>query len=243
MATSIDPTFRSLMRRLTPWWLHGRIVWAVLQAIADQMDLLTDMIYSAVALRFPRLGQPDALPLIGIERKIPRGRAEPDVTYISRLLRWFDDHATRGGPYAMLKQLHAFWAATPFPITLVYRSGLQFAMDLSGNVTRGPSGMSEPGPWPHWRLFFNWPFTVHGDGSWSDPGTWADGGVWDSDLSPEDVAEIRLVPTAWNAAHCDGTIFVVPPGTEIWDLPAGTWDEPGGTWGSGGEVVAIAVNN
>lgn len=211
MSSVNDSTsFRDLLRRITPWWLHGFIGLRLLYAIGTVLDAIGDMAVSAISLRFPLASTPDVLPLIGQERRIPRGRAEPAAIYAVRLRRWLDDHRTRGGPYAMLAQLAAFWAATPFRIRLYYALGTLFDMPVGGPVTRSLIGGFSP-VWPQWLLVFDWPVAVHSDGIWSDPGTYDDGGVWDSDLSADDVADIRCVPTAWNAAHCSGTVLVESP--------------------------------
>jgi hypothetical protein len=231
-------SYRAELLRRAPWWLRGWLGGRLLYAIGVQLDVLADMALAAVTLRWPQAGNPEALAAIGSDRKIPRGRAEASATYIVRLRRWLDDHRTRGGPYAMLAQLHAFWAVAPFVIVLAYALGTRYTMPTDGSVTmaRGPGG----GPWPRWWLWYNWPTVVHSDGIWSDPGAWSDGGVWDSDLSADDVADIRLVPTAWNAAHCTGQVVLISPGAELWDYPDGLWNE-GGVWGGDGNVAIVNI--
>lgn len=241
MADDTSPivSFRTQLTNVMPWWLRGWLGGRLLYAIGIHIDLLADMAADAVGLRFPRSAQPDALSPLGQDRRIPRGRAEPASTYIVRLRRWLDDHRTRGGPYAMLAQLHAFWAVTPFAITLIYALGKSFGMTTDGTITEGT--VTAGGPWARWWLLFAWPNGVLNDSAWNSGGTWSDGGVWDSNLSGDDVADIRCVPTAWNAAHCRGRVVVMSPGgTELWDFPAGLWSDAG-VWGTGEDIAFIDI--
>lgn len=214
MATDDLLTYRDQLRMRMPWWLRGWLGGRLIYAIGIQLDVLADMAVNAVGLRFPRAAQPDALAGIGQDRKIPRGRAEPASTYARRLRRWLDDHRTRGGPYAMLTQLHHFWLATPFPITLAYASGKAFDMATNGTIT-GSTLSPTVGDWARWWLYFQWPYGVTPDGLWSSPGTWSDGGVWDSSLTPEEVEDIRNVPREWNAAHTTGMIVLIDPTSDM----------------------------
>jgi hypothetical protein len=207
-------TFRDTIRKLVPSWLRGRIGGGILYAIAVQMDALADAVVAAVKVRFPGLYSFESLPILGRDRRIRRGRLEPDAIYAVRLRRWLDDHRRRGGPYALLAQVHAFYAQNPFEVELRYFSGRRFEMDADGNVTRGDLVWSPPGnpaAWARWWLYYQWPDPVDDDGLWSDPGTWDDGGVWDSNLSAQDVRDIRLVPREWNAAHAIGRVVIVSP--------------------------------
>lgn len=212
-------TFRAAIREISPPWLRGPVALAVLQSIAEQIDDLTERARAGVKARFPGLGSYESLPLLGRERRIRRGRLEADATYATRLLRWLDDHRRRGGPYAMLAQIHAFYAPDNFPVELRYASGRQFVMDpATGTVTRGDVVWTPPGDaaqWARWWLFYEWPTEIESDGVWGDPGTWGDGGVWGSNLTPQEVRDIRLVPREWNAAHAIGRVVVSSPAETI----------------------------
>lgn len=218
-------TFRDRIRRASPPWLqHG---WAekLLYAFGVQIDAFADALVAGVKMRFPGLYSFESLPLIGRERRIARGLLEDDATYAARLTRWFDDHRRRGGPYAMLAQLHAYYSPNTFHTELIYRSGRRYTMAPDGTVTRddivwNPDG--DPTKWARWWLLL---FTD----DYLPP------------LTDQQVADIRLIPTEWNAAHCFGTVVVFPTGAELWDFPAGhTWDESG-VWDTADTVSTIAV--
>ena len=220
-------TFRDRLRRALPPWLQRGTAERIVFALGVHIDAFADGLVDGVKQRFPGAYSAESLPLLGRERRIERGRNEADGTYAARLTRWLTDHRRRGGPYALLAQLFGFFAAAPFAIELVYVSGRRHSLDTDGNVTRDDIAWSigDPAKWAQWWLFYHWPTLVSDDGVWSDPGDWDDGGVWDSGLSAEDVADIRLVPTAWNAAHPFGTIFLLhDPDTYLWDYPPREWD-------------------
>lgn len=239
-ATSTAPllTFRDTLRAKAPVWLQTGLGEKILYAIGVHIDGFADVLTEAVKARFPGLNS-EALPYIGRERRIRRGRAESEATYATRLRRWLDDHATRGGPYAMLAQLFAHYADAPFQIDLVYISGRRFRLGTNGEVTMtSPSDLHTP-KWAIWTLFYDWPVTPSptADALWGAPGrTWGDGKVWGSSLTVEEVTDLRLIPREWNAAHCLGTectIILLTPDVQLWGFPEeNTWGMPGAVWGS-----------
>lgn len=218
-------TFRDRIRQLSPPWLQRGWAEKLLYAYAVQLDAFADALNAGVKLRFPGLYSMESLGLIGRERRISRGLLETDATYAARLPRWLDDHRRRGGPYAMLAQLHAYYSPSTFHTELIYRSGRRFTMQPDGSVTRddvvwNPDG--NPAQWARWWLF------LYTD-DYLPP------------LTAQQIADIRLIPTEWNAAHCFGTVVVFPTGAELWDFPNGhTWDESG-VWDTADTVSTIAV--
>jgi hypothetical protein len=207
-------TFRDAMREISTPWLRGIVGGGVLYAIGYQFDMLTDALLAGVKARFPGLYTYESLALLGRERRIRRGRTESDEVYASRMLPWLDHHRIRGGPYAMLAQIHAHYAPANFLVELRYTSSRRYSMALDGTVTRSEVAWTPPGnpaQWARWWLYYEWPTPIDDDGIWSDPGTWDDGGVWDSNLSPTEVRDARLVPREWNAAHAIGRVVLVSP--------------------------------
>lgn len=217
-APDVLRTYRDAIREISPWWLRDPIGGAILYAIGAQIDELNDRLRAGVKLRFPGFYSMESLALNGRERRIRRGRLEPDATYAARLRRWLDDHRRRGNPYALLAQVHAFYAPDNFGVELRYVSGRNFTMDLAGDVVRGDVVWTPPGDaaqWARWWLIYQWPDPIDDDGLWGDPGTWGDGSVWGCGLSPEDIREIRLIPREWNNAHSLGYVTLVSPSPGI----------------------------
>jgi hypothetical protein len=228
-------TFRDAILKIVPGWLQARNGGRLLYAIAVQLDGAVDGLVNGVSASMPGRYTDESLPLLSRQRRIRRGPNENSEAFANRLKRWWSDHRRRGGPYAMLEQLRAFWAPVEFPIELVYRSGRRFSMDDDGAITRDDyfawDPDTEPEKWARWWLFFHWPEDVSADGTWSSGGVWDDGGVWDSDLTVAEVDNIRAVPHEWNAGHCFGTVVLLTSdGRELWNYPQGVWDEPGAVW-------------
>lgn len=244
-------TYRDLILSLVPRWLHKGgtsmgTAGKLLYSIGIQLDSLSDALVAGVKRRFPGLNAVgyDALPLHGKERRIARGPFETDAGYAARLLPWLDGHRIRGNPYAMLQQLYGFWLGA-FPMAIVNRDGRRYTLATDGTITRdyiaGWVDTSDDGAFPtthpliHWKLFFYWTPTIGNDGLWGSLGSsgdmhWGDGGLWGTDLTPQQVQNIMLVPTEWNAAHTNGFVTLLPPA--IW-ADTSMWQAPG--------LVSIAI--
>jgi hypothetical protein len=240
--------YRDSLRRVLPWWLQNGIAGKIVFALGAQFDGFGDAIVEAVKRRFPDAQWADSLPLIGRDRKIRRGSAEPDQIYAARLRRWLDDHRTRGNPYAMLAQLHAYYAQAPFLIELIYKSGRRYSMALDGSVTRDTTtfGDGSNAQWARWWLIYHWPTTINIAGKWGSSGAkWGkNNNIWGVDpasLSRTQVEDLRLVPTEWNAAHCQGMIILLGPDKRIWGYPLRKWGSSSDKWAGGGRTVRIPI--
>src|SRR5688572_17417721 len=58
--------------------------------------------------RWPSDAPADALPYLARDRRIVRGIGESREGYNARLIRWLDDHRTRGNAFALMRQLRAY---------------------------------------------------------------------------------------------------------------------------------------
>lgn len=206
-------TFRDAMHTMLPKWLRNGNIGKVMYTIGLHLDGLGDAAVAGVRRRFPEPSSEDAAAILGHDRKIIRGRDEPWETYAVRLRRWREDHRKRGGPYALLQQLHAFWAQAPFGISLLYPGANKtyFSMSTSGVITRAIGTMWTPADfstrWSRWLLVYQWPDPLPDPINWGDPGeTWGSGRVWGSGLSSQEVSDIRRVPRQWGNAHSRGRI-------------------------------------
>ncbi len=206
-------SFRDTIRKISPTWLQNGYAERVLYAVGVIADALGDGVVAADKVRFPGVVTSENLPIIGRDRRIIRGRIEPNETYVKRLRRWLDHHRYRGGPYALLEQLFAFYSPLTFPIELRYASGRRFVMSTDGTITRGRIVWSPPGDaarWARWWLIYQWPDAIPPVSKWGE-GKWGDGRVWGSGLTPQTVRDIRSVPRAWNAGHSIGRITLITP--------------------------------
>lgn len=226
--TTTTLTFRDMIRKISPPWLQRGRAERFLYALGVQIDAFGDALTAGVKSRFPLYYSNDSLAMIGRERRISRGLSEPEATYGKRLQRWLDDHRGRGGPYALLAQLHAYFAPNNFAIDLIYRNGRRFRMSADGTITRDTvqnfTPDANPAQWARYWLFF-----------YTD--------AYPAPISTSTRADLRLVPHEWNAAHCLGTIVIFPTGSEMWNFPLDhAWNEPG-TWNTGGSVDTIPVDD
>lgn len=144
-------TFVGRIRRVSPPWLRRLNAARVMEGIADVLDEQVDRLVQGIKLRFPgappRDPDPGALALTGRERRIRRGPGESAATYARRVRIWLDSHRTRGGPYALLEQLYAFfldWLNVRMDV--VYWSGTRRWIDEDGVITRDSITWSASGP-------------------------------------------------------------------------------------------------
>lgn len=228
-----ERTFRDALREISPRWLISGLGEKILYSFGLLFDYLAEWVAEAVRRRLPQDGSNDALGRIGVDRRMPRGRDETPDNYAARLVGWLDAHRTRGGPYALLAQVAAHYRTAPFDMRLLYALGRVFTMaaPYTAPITRTDitTPVTDLVHWSRWWLIYTWPDALNPDGIWSDPGVYDDGGVWDSDLSAADVADLRLIPFGWNAAHAIGALALVPPGSAFLGMSISAWGDPS-TW-------------
>ena len=247
--------FVDAVLRLSPPWLRRVVGASIMQGMGEQIDTEVDRNVEGVELRFPGGAHglaihPEALGLVGRERRILRGPGELDETYAARLRKWWDSHRTRGGAYALLGQMFEYFLATNnVPITYVSNTGTsQARVDSSGVITRGTftsgtwTGDGElPSKWSRFFLFFELASdafgtvltTESGEIITTESGEPVIAEVALSALSAEDIEIFCAVPREWSAAHIDRIYFVILPVNGIaWGFPSTLkWGDAGRTWG------------
>lgn len=251
-------SFASATKRIMPPWLQRSVGGRLMLALGGEIDTMVERARSSVALRFPGLDLVNldtderALSYTGRERRIRRGPSEAAATYAARLLPWWEEHQVRGGPYALLRQLHAYFLATlNVQIDLVYHDGTRRWIDEAGAITRDAITWNADGTdqWAQFWLFVHLPeapltvmTTLDGDTLVTIDGDSLItlGGV-DLGLTGE---AFRVVPREWNAAHILRiTVVLLWPEAELWGYPqpVGTWAEddpvPGQVWQAEDPVV------
>ncbi len=205
------PYYRERISRSVPPWLRRGTAEKILYAFGVHVDAFADALNASLRLRFPGLYSFESLGLLGRERRIARGPSEVDAAYATRLRRWLTDHRARGGPYALLAQLHAYYAPGEVIADLVYYSGRSFHLAADGAVTRSDLAWTpdtNAAKWARWWLF------IYSDAYMS--------------LDDAAAAALRVVPRGWNAAHANGSLTVLSSEAELWNWPQGhTWNESG----------------
>ncbi len=247
--------FASAIKRACPPWLQRTHGGRLMVAFGEQLDELVDRMAASIKLRFPGLYSDETLPLLAAERRIRRGPGEPAATFANRLLGWLDDHRTRGGPYALLRQLRAYIVDTlPVRVDVVDQNGKRVWMDAAGVITRDAiawTGHGNPSAWAHVWVFFyltasqidalnldaletdtGAAITTH-SGAEIEAQPYASG----SGSVTDETAEFFLVvPREWSAAHLPYiTVVLLYGDAELWGYP------PGSTWGSGTWAGAITL--
>lgn len=254
----------STLVELMPPWLRRTNGARLLSAIGAVIDGLYDRSVDGVALRFPEADMDaNALAMLGSERRIRRGPGEPASTYAVRLLPWWSDHRARGGPYALLRQLRAYFVPMlgRAPIDVVYHSGTRrrVAQDsddvVRDAITWGADGSAR---WAQVWIFFHVPdevpYTVEletqdGDTLLTQDDEPIEVTVFDPLVGPGGVitdataATFRAVPREWSAAHVEWTYVVLLWGvSRLWGYPTpaptwAEWEASGATWGEHDPVV------
>ena len=243
------------MLRVSPPWLRRLIGGAIMRSLGVPVDTQVDRTVDGMELRFPDALQPDALGLLGRERRILRGPGEDAATFAGRLRAWWDAHRARGGPYELLRQMHAFFLATNnVPIQYIANSGTSVTIDAAGVLTRSViAGWTGDGEYPtKWARFFvvlslsgttvSIPLvTESGEPIVTESGEAIVIETSIYALTSDDTDLLCSVPREWSAAHIDQIYLVlIPTGGLAWGLPAGTlWGDPGLTWGGSSDSVLI----
>lgn len=219
-----------LLARMPPWLrrTHGK---KLILGLGDPLDTWAQNAADGVKMRFPTATvDADALAYTGRERRIPRGPDEDAATYAARLRIWLDSHRTRGGAYALLGQLFAFWRATlNVPIEVVAASGGRESMDTAGAITHDVVDWTGGGDlsafWAQDWIFFHTPATLD-VAIVADTGDEIIAGTGDVIIGTIDLASLaggplpttiedafRLVPSTWRPAHLKRCTIVLLYGT------------------------------
>lgn len=233
------PSFASALLARMPPWLQRTEGAKLMLSLGDTLDLVAGRAIDAVAARFPSSTSDElTIALLGKERRILRGPQEDVATYAGRMRTWLDDHARRGGPRALARQVWGFWRSTLNPaFEIVYPGGRRYSVDTSGNVTRDDIGTSPSDAWARYWIVFHLPGTLP-DTTWIDDSgaTMADetgaglvfaalagGGALDDDTAEA----FRSVPREWSPAHVSRVDLLL--------LYGGAWylGQPGVTLGDG----------
>lgn len=103
--------FRQALYKLLPTWLTTGESQLVAHSLMLVTDLNLEKVRHGLLARFPGSAGPSALALIGVDRGIPRGRAEEREHFAGRLRRWRypRGHRTRGSAFALLEQVVEYW--------------------------------------------------------------------------------------------------------------------------------------
>lgn len=248
---------RTLRKRLGPRWLvghdgdDGELLGYVLDVIKDAF---LQRIGLGLMARFPQNGPngetapPDALALLGRDRRVIRGLFESDASYAARLLKWLDDRRTCGNPFTLMRKLSEYLGPLPS-----YRT-----VDARGNwYSRAADGTEsallkqENWNWSGEAIGQSWSrfwVIIYPNGLWSDyPYAWGENGPGWGDGNPETigstatqehVSTVRSIVADWMPAGTRCVNIIVAFDPDSFDPSA---PEPDGLWGRGSKTNASGV--
>jgi hypothetical protein len=207
--------FEFSLPRIAPRWLQRTVGGRLLASIGKVLDAVDDRFVKGVGMRFPTDGvDAKALGYIGRERRIRRGPAEDAVTYARRIRPWWEEHQVRGGPYALLRQMHAYLLGLfNVRIDVIYHLGARRWIDRDGTITRDAIVWDTTQYlWAQFWLVV-WLYdeitTDGGDTIIDDDGQ----PLLFSAAEPSDLEVMRAIPREWNAAHVKTVNDRAPRGT------------------------------
>ena len=113
------PNFRDYVEQISPPWLRRHYGLRLMGAISGLMgDIIMEGASQAIQGPWLRSGfqPPDALPLVGNERRMPRYPSDTDATYRERLAEAWSTYGRGGNEGAIIEQLIAFGLTNPVVI-------------------------------------------------------------------------------------------------------------------------------
>jgi hypothetical protein len=244
-------TFRDAMKALSPPWLSKGTGETVLYSIGLMLDGLAEFVRQGMNAHMPTRAPADALPVLGSDRQIVQGFAEPPATYALRLSRAFDSWAHAGSPRGRMQQLLGY----VFPVTpkmaTVTNAGKWDTLAAGSAVDSIPTTYyASPNNWD-WDgnpgavfgfWFRIWPIIFSGvwvtEGTWGDGQLYTDGGTWGTTATPSQVTTVRAIIKQWKGQHANVPWILIALDNTKFDasLAAGTMAD--GTWGHWGHDVA-----
>jgi hypothetical protein len=237
----------NLYRTHVPSWAQDPEEGApLLYTFGKLADAVKDHARDGLSARFPlgatRAGQTpkpparDALSLIARDRGIEWGIDESPEAFGLRLIPWLDDHARRGNPFMLMKQIRGYCNADVRVRTVDCR-GNWFTRERDGSE----SWLLNQGNWDwdgvtnrrFWVIIYptsdGRPWTT--GGTWGDGSTWGEPGrTWGTTATSTHVATVRRIVQFWKPAgtQCSHIIIAFDDDslhpTDSEDLPAGNWN-------------------
>ncbi len=216
------PSYLKMFETVLPPWLLRTEGLRLIGGLADVIDDHRDRLVAGVKLRIPGLYTLEGVDRIGRERRLRRGPNEDAEVFAGRLPRWWEDHRTRGGAYALLEQMGAYLVGTlDPPFDVVSYLGVRHVMAVGGDIARDAItwGTDETGLWAR-----AWVFVRTAAAS----------------VDAETLESYAAIVRDWLPAHVIGTLVVLHPGTRLWDYPqpAPDWDD-GWDWSDGPTTVEV----
>lgn len=240
--------FADRVRDFIPVWMTRSVGFRFLLSMVLLFDVGAQILLEGLDARFPGVGTPTALPLIGRSRGLVRGMSESDAGFAARLITWLDRWRLAGTQRALARALQDYLTGAPM-IRVVNRAGVMTTLAANGGgyttqtVAWNWDGTSHPSRAAFWSelfvIVYSPPWAIAGPLGTNIP---SDSGI--GQLVPRvDVDAIKGILSDWKSAHTyvraviwcyDGTLFD-PSSTPT--MPDGTW----GDWTRNGQLSGRGV--
>lgn len=224
-------------------------------SIGVQLDALADVVVQGIGARFPegpppKSGlprTPEALALIGRDRRIIRGFDEGDEAFIARLNRWLEDWPRAGSAYAVMDQVQGYLSGHSIKLRVINNTGGAWrTVNADGSkeyLRASPTNWDwsgEPAKVSRNWLIIYVPSTLWTEGpEVGDPELWGGaigtpGYTIGSTATPNQLATLRAIIADFKGGHSKYEALVLafdPASFDPTDAP-GAPGMPDGTWGS-----------
>jgi hypothetical protein len=222
------------------WLTQGRNA-AILQSIGKAFDTVLDAIVEGVKARFPGIGPNDSLDDHARERGLVQGPDEPDDVFIQRLGTWLDERKLKGNPYALMRQLQAYFYGHEFRFRVVNSRAAWYTLNADGTEEYYcPDPYTQPRTWVwdlgndvwwrYWVIIYPPEGFWETDGDWGDEGSYGDAGSFGFSATQDQITAIRKIVAAWTPPHAECEHVIVSFDPSLFD-PEGAETNPDGTWG------------
>ncbi len=242
-------SLRSTLSSYLPPWLGVRVaqgktaIFSYLYTAALVGDAVLEFTLQGLQARWPGVGTPTALPLIGRDRCIRRGFAESDDSYAGRLPAWLDDWRGAGTPFGLMRAVRDYCFPSKPRLRIVNASGTWYTLNPDDTTevvqTWGAVNWDWDGdaskPTRFWLILYSTPEpkpwskgSTYGDGS-----KWGDGRTWGTTATAEQVATLRAIVRDFKSAGdlCDKIIIAFDADSFAPASAPGAAGMPDGTWG------------
>lgn len=231
----------------SPPFLRRAVGLRILRTLEARLSVAHDRRFQGVRARHPDKAPADALAMIGRDRGIERGFAEPSAAYVPRLLGWLTTWRTAGCARTLMLQLAGYLTGYPTRLRTVSNSSAWDTLSETGTYTHVKNTTwnwdgDAASWWRFWVVVYPdptlWTDLVH----WGDTGrTWGDGGVWGvGGMTADQGKALRRLVALWKAAHAAPQWLILSFSSYDWNptgatgaaLPAGEygrWSKDDGT--------------
>lgn len=207
-------SFQSTITGYAPTWLRRRIGGSFLESVGITLDCAMQSIVEGVRASHPFQCKPDALPHLGVERRIRQYPNEPDSSYRKRLAEWRQAWKLAGSHHGEMRQIQPYFLPAGLPrIRVVHQAGdgsraTWHTLEPDGTylIHRAtPSNFDWDGVVSKWSRFW---IIIYLDGlglpdqiAYDEDYRFDEGWLWDGGLTIDQCDDIVSIANDWKAAH------------------------------------------